>query len=86
MWASYSNCGSSRDSTCFRDSDLYNNILKPIQDKLFALLYFIIGDSAYAIESFILPPYDNARSCSPEDSYNFIIAVLGLQWNVLLGK
>ena len=42
-----------------------------MQNKLFALSYFILGDSAYAIESFILPPYDNAKSKSPEDAFNF---------------
>ena len=33
--------------------------------------YFILGDSAYAIESFILPPYNLAKSKSPEDDFNF---------------
>ena len=42
-----------------------------MQNKLFRMSLFILGDSAYAIESFILPPYDNALSKSPEDSYNF---------------
>ena len=42
-----------------------------MQNKLFSMSLFILGDSAYAIESFILPPYDNATSKSPEDSYNF---------------
>ena len=71
MWASYSNRGSSHDSTCFRDSHLYKSLLKPMQEELFRLSYFILGDSAYAIESFILPPYDNSKSSSPEDAYNF---------------
>ena len=38
---------------------------------MFALSFFILGDSAYAIESFILPPYDNAKSKSAEDAFNF---------------
>ena len=42
-----------------------------MKDKLFDLGFFILGDSAYAIGSFILPPYDNAKSKSQEDSYNF---------------
>ena len=71
LWASYSNRGSSHDSTCFRDTHLYTVLLKSMRDKLFNLGYFILGDSAYAIESFILPPYDNARSKSEEDAYNF---------------
>ena len=71
LWSSFSHRGSSHDSTCFRESSFYKDILKPMQHKLFALSYFILGDSAYAIESFILPPYDNAVSRSPEDAFNF---------------
>ena len=66
LWASYSNRGSSHDSTCFRDTHLYQVLLKSKRDKLFDLGFFILGDSAYAIESFILPPYDNAKSKSEE--------------------
>ena len=32
---------------------------------------FFLGDSAYGIESFLLPPYDSPLSQSPEDNYNF---------------
>ena len=42
-----------------------------MQNKLFSMSLFILGDSAYAIESFILPPFDNAVSESSEDAYNF---------------
>ena len=42
-----------------------------MQAHLLLLSYFIFGDSAYAIESFILPPFDNVKSKSPEDAYNF---------------
>ena len=71
LWASYSNRGSSHDSTCFRDTHLYTVLLKSMRDKLFNLGYFILGDSAYAIESFILPPYDNAKPKTTEDAFNF---------------
>ena len=71
LWSSFSHRGSSHDSTCFRESCFYKHILKPLQNKLFALSFFILGDSAYAIESFILPPYDNAKSKSAEDAFNF---------------
>ena len=49
MWASYSNRGTSHDSTCFRNSHLYQKNLKPMQNQLFSLSYFILGDSSYAI-------------------------------------
>ena len=71
LWASFSHRGSSHDSTCFRETSFYNDILKSLQNKLFSMSFFILGDSAYAIESFILPPYDNAKSKSAEDAFNF---------------
>ena len=58
-----------RDS--FRTSYLYQHILKPIQHQLFSLSFFILGDSPYAIESFILPPFDNAKPKTAEDAFNY---------------
>ena len=46
-------------------------MLKRIQNQLFSSSYFFFGDSAYAIESFIIPPYDNAKPKSYEDAFNF---------------
>ena len=71
LWALYLNRGSSHDSTCFRNSYLYQRIFKLIQHTLFTKSYLILGDSAYAIESFILPPYDNAKPKTTEDAFNF---------------
>ena len=50
---------------------LYNEILKLTQDELYRESYYILGDSAYAIESFIIPPYDNTIKPSPEDNFNY---------------
>ena len=33
--------------------------------------YLILGDSAYCIESFLLPPYDNADPRSEDDAFYF---------------
>ena len=71
LWAFYSHRGSSHDSTCFRATDLNTESMKPMQSHLFSLSYFILGDLAYAIESLSLPPFDNVKSKSPEDVYNF---------------
>ena len=70
LWAMYNNKGASHDSTCFKKSHLYT-ILKGMSDYLYERGLFILGDSAYAIESFLLPPYDSPLSQSPEDNYNF---------------
>ena len=32
---------------------------------------FFLGDSVYAIESFIIPPYDLAKPKTPNDDFNF---------------
>ena len=41
-----------------------------MRNKLFNLGYFTLDESAYAIEPFIFPPYDNAKSELEEDAYN----------------
>ena len=39
--------------------------------KLFGLGYYLLGDSAYGIESILIPPYDNTSPKTPEDDFNF---------------
>ena len=70
LWVSYSHKGGSHDSSCLRETKLYDELME-IRDELYRLGYYILGDSAYAIESFLLPPYDNATSRSSEDDFNF---------------
>ena len=70
LWASYSHRGASHDSTCFRKTKLYD-VLKQKQHELFSKGLFLLGDSAYAIESFIIPPYDSVRKKTEEDNFNF---------------
>ena len=70
LWTSYNNRGSSHDSTCFRDAQFY----KPLKLKAFGLFanrYLILGDSAYTIELFIIPPYDLAGKQTAENDFNF---------------
>ena len=70
LWAMFNNKGASHDSTCFKNSLLYTS-LKGMSDFLQRHGLFFLGDSAYGIESFLLPPYDSPLSQSPEDNYNF---------------
>ena len=62
--------GAEHDSTAFRNSGLYVWLLDNYRD-LVEKGYHFIGDSAYAIKSFLHPPYDNAAHASAEDNYNF---------------
>ena len=70
LWAKFNNKGASHDSTCFKHSELYATLYE-IRDSLFHEQLFFIGDSAYGIESFLIPPYDLAPSRSPQDDFNF---------------
>ena len=69
LWALFDSPCSSHDSTAFRNFALHSLSVSKAE-----ALYGtkkILRDSAYAIESFILPPYDNAGKNSVENSYNF---------------
>ena len=62
--------GAEHDSTAFKNSGLYQWLIhnwKSLMDKG----YYFIGDSAYALKSFLLTPYDNAMHGTTEDNYNF---------------
>ena len=70
LWTSYNNMGSSHHSTCFRDTEFYK-LLKLKALDLFTNRYLTLCDSAYAIESFIIPPYDLADKQMAENYFNF---------------
>lgn len=62
--------GAEHDSTAFRNSELYKWLMQNYQTMAQKGFHFI-GDSAYALKSFLLTPYDNAVHGSAEDNYNF---------------
>ena len=70
-WVSYSQKGSSHDSSCFRETDLYKNKLNGIKDFLYDHGLYFLGDSAYTLESFLLCPYLQPTPKSVEDAFNF---------------
>ena len=70
LWASYRHKGASHDSSALRDTQLYK-LLERKADWLHRKGFYLLGDSAYAIESFIIPPYPLVKPQSPEDSFNF---------------
>ena len=70
LWVSYSHKGGSHDSSCFRATRLYGQLHK-IASSLLDKGLVIVGVSAYCIESFLLPPYDNTSPRTPEDDFNF---------------
>ena len=62
--------GAEHDSTAFRNSGLYSWLLNNYHVLIEKGFHFI-GDSAYALKSFLHTPYDNAPHGSSEDTYNF---------------
>ena len=62
--------GAEHDSTAFKRTGLYKWIMDH-WDMLKSKRYFFIGDSAYALRSFLMTPYDNAMHGTAEDNFNF---------------
>ena len=62
--------GAEHDSTAFRNSSLYKELLEKGAELAERNLYFI-GDSAYAIRSFLLTPVDNTLHGQAGDNYNY---------------
>ena len=62
--------GAEHDSTAFKNSTLYKYLIEN-WEKLVQQKYFFVGDSAYALKSFLHTPYDNAYHGTPEDNYNY---------------
>ena len=70
LWRSIMCKGSEHDSTAFKKTQLHEKLLASFTNLVNHGLY-IVGDSAYAIRSFLLVPFDNARPSSDEDSFNY---------------
>ena len=70
LFRSIKSRGAEHDSTAFRNSGLYSWLLNNYHVLVEKGFHFI-GDSAYALKSFLHTPYDNACHGSPEDNYNF---------------
>jgi hypothetical protein len=62
--------GAEHDSTAFKHSNFYQ-WLETNWKKLAEKGFYFIGDSAYAIKSFLITPFDNAVHGTKEDNYNF---------------
>lgn len=70
IWRSIKCKGSEHDSTAFKKTALHQKLV----EKFMFLLekgYYIVGDSAYAIRSFLLTPFDNAAPGTPKDAFNY---------------
>ena len=70
LWMSTGHKGSTHDSMAFLETKLFK-VLEDnaawLEDKEF----FIVGDSAYPLMSFLMVPFADAAPQSPEDAFNF---------------
>ena len=69
LWEIFNNKGASNGSTYFKKSDAYQT-LTDILHILYEDEFFFLGDSAYFIQSFDIPPYDAPMPKSQEDDFN----------------
>ena len=70
LWISSRHIGTCHDSRAIKDTQLYL-LLKEKEQFLTKFGFFIVGDSAYDMESFLLVPHEHPQPQSPEDAYNF---------------
>jgi hypothetical protein len=70
LYRSIRSRGAEHDSTAFRNSSIYDELLKRSHYLNDRKLYFI-GDSAYALRSFMITPYDNTYHGEAKDNFNY---------------
>jgi hypothetical protein len=73
LWRNIGAKGSSHDSPTFHKSGL-GEYLASISEQLRDKGLYLVGDSAYALRSYLLTPYDDASKGSEEDSFNFFLS------------
>ena len=77
--------GAEHDSTAFKSSRAY----KFLTNNWAWLLdrgFYLIRESAYAIRSFLVTPYDNVHHSTPEDDYNFFHSGLRICFECAFGE
>ena len=70
LWFSIKCKGSEHDSTAFKVTSLYKDLVDSHQSYIDHGFY-LIGDCAYAQRPFLITPYDNAQPGSKQDAFNF---------------
>jgi hypothetical protein len=73
LWRSIKCRGAEHDSTAFKKTKLYQQLVED-RDLFIRNCLYIIGDSAYALMAFLLKPFDNAAPYSDLDAFNFYLS------------
>jgi hypothetical protein len=86
IWVKTGNKGSTHDSTAFAGTRLNQELLSKLAEKLRAKGFFLVGDKAYPLLVYLLVPFDNAESMSPEDAFNYWLSNSRIQIECAFGK
>jgi hypothetical protein len=70
LWMSTGHKGSTHDSLAFSETQLHA-LLERKKDYLYNHRLYIIGDSAYSLQSYMIVPYSNATPNTVDDSFNY---------------
>ena len=73
IWRYIGEKGSSHDSPVFKESMLGCHLMEIASDLMEKGLY-LVSDSAYAIRSYLLVPYENAQPGSKQYSFNYFLS------------
>jgi len=78
LWRSINSKGGEHDSKAFKSSRLWDILTSKAMDpnsvlnqNRFQLKFYLIADLAYALRPFLITPYPNADSGTPEDAFNY---------------
>lgn len=77
LWYSIRAKGSEHDSAAFKATNLYSQLESlwenngAIRSNRYGIMFYLVGDSAYALRPFLLTPFDNAMPGSAEDAFNY---------------
>ena len=73
LWRYIGEMGSCHDSQVFHESKL-GKFLETYREIMRDMGFYIVGDSANALRSYLLCPYDSTEPGSPEDAFNYYLS------------
>ena len=85
LWHSIKCKGAEHDSSAFKATNLYKHITKKYQWFIDHGLY-LVGDTAYSQRPFLITPYDNAKSNSKEDTFNYHLSACRIYVECAFGE
>ena len=86
LWIDPGHQGASHDSTAWLESNLCKKLSEDWKDLLQQHGFFIVGDSAYPLSTYLLVPYPDATPHSAEDAFNFWLSNSRIQIECTFGE